>query len=117
MYDPQPKSEIGRSVGLGIISTLCGEVSILVISVFVPGLSELYMYVWMDYDAGMGPYRPKMTVTFTYDPRPMSDQRSDKKAIPGIYGFFLRPKLEPDILSCQFLSSVLSHATNTPSTR
>ena len=27
-------------------------------SVFVPGLSELYMYVWIDYDPGMGPYRP-----------------------------------------------------------
>ena len=57
-YTTPSQSDIGRSVGLGIISTLCGEVSILVISVSVPGLSELYMYVWMYYDPGMGPYRP-----------------------------------------------------------
>ena len=35
----------------------------MVISVFIPGLSELYMYVWMDNDPGTGPYRPQMTVT------------------------------------------------------
>ena len=33
------------------------------IAVFVLGLSELYIYVWIDYDPGMGPYRPQMTVT------------------------------------------------------
>ena len=55
------QSEIGRSVGLGIIPILlCGAVSILVISMFVPGLSELYMYVWMDYDRGMEPCCPQM---------------------------------------------------------
>ena len=59
-------------------------VSILVISVFVPGLSEMNMCAWMDYDRGMGPYRPQIDDGyFLYDPRPMSDQRSDKKAKPG----------------------------------
>ena len=45
-YTTPSHSEIGRLVGLGI-STLCGEVSILVISVFVPGLSKLYMCGWI----------------------------------------------------------------------
>ena len=63
LYTTRSQSEIGRPVGLGIISTLRAEVSILVISVFVPGLSELYMYVWMDYDPGMGPYHSQMTVS------------------------------------------------------
>ena len=52
------QSEIGRSVWLGFISIPCGEVSILVISVFVLGSSELYTNVWMDIDPGMGPHRP-----------------------------------------------------------
>ena len=63
LYTTPSQSEIDRSVELGI-STLCGEISILVIcTVFVPGLSELDMYVWIDYDPWMGPYRPQMTVT------------------------------------------------------
>ena len=62
-YTTPSQSEIGRSMGLRIVSTLCEEVSILVISVVVPGLLQLYMYGWMNYDPGMGPYRPKMTVT------------------------------------------------------
>ena len=62
-YTTPSQSEIGRSVALGVISTLCGQVSILVISVFVPRLSMLYMYVWMGYERGMVPYRPQMTVT------------------------------------------------------
>ena len=70
-------------MGLGITVTLCEEISILVISVFVHGLSELYMYVWMDYDPGMGPYHPQEKTTLHYDPWPMNDQRSDQKAIPG----------------------------------
>ena len=41
-YTNPSQLEIGRLVALEI-STLCGEVSILVISVFVPGLSELYV--------------------------------------------------------------------------
>ena len=40
----------------------------MVLSVFVPGLSELFMYVRMDYDPGMGPYRPQMTVTLCMIP-------------------------------------------------
>ena len=40
------RSETGWSVGLGI-STLCGEIAILVISVFVPGLAELCMCGWI----------------------------------------------------------------------
>ena len=46
-YTNPSQSEIGQSTELGIISTLCGEVYInpVVIPVFVPGLSELYMYV------------------------------------------------------------------------
>ena len=63
-YTTPSQQEIGRSVGLGIVSTLCGRYQvILVISVFVPGLSELYMYVWMDYDPWRGPCHPQMAVT------------------------------------------------------
>ena len=62
-YTTSSQSEIGRSVGSGIIFTLCGEISILVMSVFVPRLSELCMYVRMDYDRGMGPDRTQMAVT------------------------------------------------------
>ena len=40
----------------------------MVISVFVPGLSELCMYAWMDYDRGMGPYRPRMKITLSTIP-------------------------------------------------
>ena len=84
------QSEIGRSVGLGIISTLCQEVSILVISELVPGLTELHMYVlWMDCDRRIGSLSSPDDDYFEYDPRPMSDQRSDKKAIPGNICFFL----------------------------
>ena len=53
-----------------------------------------------------------------YDPRVMSVQRSDKKAISGITCFFhFRLKLEPKILNCQILGAVLSRTTNTLSTR
>ena len=64
------QSEIGWSGGLGIIATLCGEVrvSVLVISVFVPWLSELWMYVRMVYDRGMGPCRPQTTVALCTSP-------------------------------------------------
>ena len=44
---------------------MCGEVSILVMSVFVPGLSEVYVYVWMEYYRGVGPCRPQVTVTLS----------------------------------------------------
>ena len=45
----------------------------------------------------------------------MSDQRSDKKAIPGSILCFLYfgIQLEPEIINCQILSSVLSRTTNT----
>ena len=42
----------------------------------------------------------------------MSDQRSDKKAVPGIC-FYFRLNVEPKILDCEVLSSVLSHTTDT----
>ena len=40
----------------------------MVIYVFVPGLSEVYMYVWINHDPGMGPYRLQMTVTLCMIP-------------------------------------------------
>ena len=50
-----------------------------------------------------------------YDPRPISDQRSDKKAIPGDVCFFYF-RLAPETLNCQILSAALSRTTtNTPS--
>ena len=45
IYDSQPIRD--RPVGGVGISTLCGDVSILVIFVFVAGLSGLCMYVWI----------------------------------------------------------------------
>ena len=63
--DPQcttsSQSEIGRPVALGIF-ILCGEISILSVSVFVPELSELCKYVWIDHDPGVASHRPQMTV-------------------------------------------------------
>ena len=52
---------------------------------------------------------------FMNDPRRMSDQRSDKKALSGniCFRFFFRPKLEPEILNCQILSAVISRTINT----
>ena len=49
-----------------------------------------------------------------YDPWPMRDQRSDKKATSGNICFdFFRLKFEPEILNFQILSAVLSRTTNT----
>ena len=63
MYDPQPIRE--RPVGgVGNYSHTAGRYQLVpVISAFVPGLSELYMYVWMDHDPGVGACRPQMSVT------------------------------------------------------
>ena len=74
-YTTYGQSEIGRSVGLGI-STLCGEISVLVISIRVCSrvvgvaynMYGLIMILGWDWDrtlswTGMGPYRPQMTVT------------------------------------------------------
>ena len=72
IYTTPSQSEIGRSVGLGIF-TLCGEVSILVTSVFVLGLSELYMCGWVMI-LGWDPIVSDDGY-FMYDRRPMSDQR------------------------------------------
>ena len=48
--------------------------------------------MWMDYDFGNGPYRPQMPVYIMCDPRPMSDQRSDKKAMRiRNFVFFISP--------------------------
>ena len=49
----------------------------------------------MDYDSGMDPILPGDGY-FMYDLRPMSDQQSDKKAIPvsRITCFYFRPKLD-----------------------
>ena len=48
IYDPQPIIDL-----LGFPHIHCGEISIL----------GLVVYVSMDSDAGMGPYRPQMMVT------------------------------------------------------
>ena len=52
-YTTPSQSEISRSVGLGINS---GDIR-------VPSLVVGVVYVWMDYDRGMGPYCSQMTVT------------------------------------------------------
>ena len=44
----------------------------------------------MDYDPSMIPDRPQVMVTFMYDPRPMSEERSDRRAIQGyIFSIFV----------------------------
>ena len=43
----------------------------------------------------------------------MSDQRSDKKAIPGNTCFLFRLKLEPEILNRKNFGAELSRITNT----
>ena len=117
--------EIGRSAALGIY-TLCGEVSILVIypSSF-PGcrscihVNGLWFWEWTLSSPDNG--------YFMYDLRPMSDQQSDKKAIPGTLCFyFCLNSIEPEILIHQILwkkyfedvsREVRTINTNIPSTR
>ena len=56
------------------------------ISVFVPGLSGLYMYFEVCADrleSGDGTLWSPDAGYFMYDPRAMSGQRSDEMAIPG----------------------------------
>ena len=67
-YTNPVQLEIDRSVALGI-STLCGEVSILVIyiSVFVPGLSELYICGWIMI-LGMDPIVPRWRLLYVRSP-------------------------------------------------
>ena len=48
-----------------------------------------------------------------YDPWPMSDQRSDKNAIPANTCFFSRLNLEPEILNRKNFGAELSRITNT----
>ena len=89
IYEPQPIRDwpVG---GIGDFHAVRGGINPGDISVFVPGLSELYICD----DSGNGPYRPQMTVTFMDDLRPMSDKQSDKKAIPGISCLCFRLKLD-----------------------
>ena len=92
LYSIRPPADqrlVGRW-GWGLFPHCTGRYQlILVISVFIPGLSELYMYMWVDYDPGMGPYRPQMTVTLCTIPgqRPTSDQT--KRPYQVIHVFLL----------------------------
>ena len=74
------------------------------------------VYVWVDYDPGMGPYRPQMTVTLCTIPGQCATSDPTKRP-HQVYVFIFRLKLEPEILYCQILSSVLSRTTNTLSAR
>ena len=69
------------------------------------------LYVWMDYDPDMRPYRPQMTATLCTIPTQCatSDQTKDHTRYKF---FYFRPLLEPEILNCQILSAVLSRTTN-----
>ena len=76
IYEPQPTRD--RPVGFGF-PHCAGGINPRVIFVFVPGLSELYM--WIGYDPGMGPYLSSPGDGYPmYGPWSMSDQRSDEKA-------------------------------------
>ena len=98
--DPQcttsSQSEIGRPVTL-INSILCGEISILAISVFVPESSGLWKYVWIDNDSGIRCYRPQMTVLYVRsraNDRPAIRQKGRTRY--DVF-FFICLKLEPGI--------------------
>ena len=54
--------------------------------------------VWMDYDPGMGHYRPRVALTsyFMYEPRPICDQT--KRPC-----FFFRLKRKPESLNWHIL--------------
>ena len=89
-------------IGVGI-STACRELSARV-RPRVVGVVD----VWMDYDPGMGPCRPWVTLTLlsslgdpyvVYEPRAMGDQT--KRPC-----FYFRWKLEPEILTAIILSAV-----------
>ena len=47
------------------------------------------MYVWMDYDRGMGPYRPQMTVILCTIPGPLATSDQTKRPYQVIYVCFI----------------------------
>ena len=76
------------------------------------------MYVWMDYDRGMGPYHPQMTIALCSIPGQWATSDETKRPYQVTYVcLFFRLKLEPEFFNCQILSAVLSRTTNTLSTR
>ena len=54
-----------------------------------------FVGVWMDSDPGMGPYRPRVTLSLYTS---MAKERSDTNAM-----FLFSSELEPEILICQNL--------------
>ena len=64
-YSRAPANQ--RSAGGVGVSTPCGAVSTRGITVFVPGLSYLYIYGGIS-DPGMGPCRPRVALTFSSSP-------------------------------------------------
>ena len=87
------------------------------ISVFVPGLSELYMYMWMGYDRGIGPYRPKMTDNHAWllsDERPAITQKGYTRKY--MFYFFVQ-KSSLKVITAIKYCVVLPRTTNTQSTK
>ena len=78
IYELQPIRD--RPVGgVGDFHTVREGINSGAISVFVPGSSELY--IWDGLRFWEWTLSSPDDGYFMYDPRPMSDQRSDKKAI------------------------------------
>ena len=71
---------------------------------FVPELSELYICGRITI-LGMNPIVPEDGY-FLYNLRPMSDQRSDEKGIPGLIWFYFRLKFDQNLkfLTAKFLN-------------
>ena len=66
----------------------------------------------MDYDPGMGSYRPQETVTLCTIPGQCATSDQTKRPYQVVYVLnFFRVKLKPEILDGQIFSSVLSRTT------
>ena len=85
------------------------------ISMFVPGLSELYISEWIMI-LGMDPIVPRLRLLYIRSPineQPAIRQKGHTRNFMSTFS----SKTEPEILECQILCSVLSRTTNIPSTR
>ena len=91
IYELQPTRD--RPVGgIGDFHTLRGGINTGDMSVFVPGLSELYIHEWIMIlgMAGNGPYRPQMTVTYVRSPaneRPAIRQKGYTRNLMFVFSF------------------------------
>ena len=115
-YEPQPIGD--RPVGgIGDFHTVRGGIDPGDISVFVPGLSELYICEWIMI-LGMDPIVPKRRLLLCTISGQWAISNQAKRSYQEFYvHMFVKNSIEPEILNYQILRSVLSRTTHIPSTR